>query len=333
MPLRACWISSALISKKMNTVIYIISFALLCAGIVLLFGITPETVATDIISLLSPVPSLKERVNTVRGKKKKHRFLRTLLHIKTALSAGGSVNSFGKYCAAALILAICGIATAILIKNIFLIPVFMAAGLTAPFFAANNIIENYDRQVNEELETALSVITSTYLRCGDIISAVSENLVNIKPPVKSKFSAFCTKASVISTNISGCLEDLRDSISNAVFYDWCEALIACQDDFSNSDTLVPIISRLTEIRLVNNELSTRIASCRREYWSMVLIVISNIPLLRLINKDWFDALIYTTAGKISLSICGLTIIVTAFFMIKYTRPLDYESTGTGKDEK
>lgn len=317
----------------MINVIYLLIFSLFCFGIVLVLNITPETVTNDITDIISPKFTLKERVYAARGKRKKRRLLHLFFHIRDAINAGNSPDSFGKYCALAIILAITGIAIGILINNLFLIPVLVFAGFAAPFFAANTTIESYDRQVSEELETALSVITSTYLRTGDIISAVGDNLANIKPPIKDHFSKFYAKASVISTNTGKCLEELKDSFGNSVFRDWCEALIACQDDFSNSDTLIPIISRLTEIRLVNSELSTKISTSRREYWTMVLIVLSNIPLLRLINKDWFSALINTIVGKISLAICGFTIIITALFMIKYTRALDYETTGTGKDPK
>lgn len=301
-----------------------ISFTLLFTGVVLILGINVYVIEKDVVAMLSPRLTLRERAEAVRGKKR-HRVSAMILHFRDALSAGSGSRGFGIFCASSIILAIAGIIAGILMKNYFLIPVLMAAGLVIPFFFANRAIESYDRQVRDELEVSLSVITSTYIRTGDIVKSVKDNLGNIKPPVREKFRNFCTKTAVISSNVTKAIEELRDSFDNSVFFEWCEALIACQEDFSNADTLVPIVERLTEIRLVNNELRTKIESCRREYWTMVIIVLSNIPLLRMINEDWFNALMKTLSGQLSLALCGVTIIVTSLFMIKFTRPLDYSA--------
>ena len=63
---------------------------------------------------------------------------------------------------------------------------------------------------------------------------------------------------------------------------------------------------------------------RREYWTMVFLVIGNIPLLYLLNKDWFHSLIDTIPGKIVLAVCGIVIIITALLMLKYTKPVEYK---------
>lgn len=41
------------------------------------------------------------------------------------------------------------------------------------------------------------------------------------------------------------------------------------------------------------------------------MVVGNVPLLYMINKDWFGTLMYTTLGKVILAICGIAIFVTA----------------------
>ena len=70
-------------------------------------------------------------------------------------------------------------------------------------------------------------------------------------------------------------------------------------------------------------MNTVIAGCRREYWSMVMILIGNIPLLRMINKDWFGILFTTLPGKLTVAFCAAVIVVTSFLMIKITKPIRY----------
>ncbi len=107
--------------------------------------------------------------------------------------------------------------------------------------------------------------------------------------------------------------------------EWCDTLIACQDDRTLKDTLLPIVAKLTDVRIVNNELKTMLGEVKKEYWMMVCLVAGNIPLLYMLNTSWFDALMFSIPGKIVLSICGVVILVTAMFMMKYTKPIKYKN--------
>lgn len=55
---------------------------------------------------------------------------------------------------------------------------------------------------------------------------------------------------------------------------------------------------------------------------MILQVI--VPLLYLLNKDWFHTLLYSTPGKAVCGLCGLVILITAMFMKKFTKPIEYK---------
>ena len=63
---------------------------------------------------------------------------------------------------------------------------------------------------------------------------------------------------------------------------------------------------------------------KKEYWTMVALVVGNIPLLYILNRDWFSTLLFTLPGKIVLALCGVVIFVTALLMMKYTKPLEYK---------
>ena len=57
---------------------------------------------------------------------------------------------------------------------------------------------------------------------------------------------------------------------------------------------------------------------------MVIMVVANIPILYCINKDWYNALMHTTVGKIVLAVCALVIFITALRMSKVTKPVEYK---------
>lgn len=71
-----------------------------------------------------------------------------------------------------------------------------------------------------------------------------------------------------------------------------------------------------------------LSSARNEYWFMVARVVGNIPLLYLLNKDWFHTLLFTTPGKLVCGICGMVILITALFRLRRKgRPLTKAETG------
>jgi hypothetical protein len=206
----------------------------------------------------------------------------------------------------------------------FLIPVLAVAFALIPFAYLAKTISIYEMQVREEIETALSIITTSYVRSDNLISAVKENIFYLKPPIKGIFESFLIEATVISPDIRMSIHNLKDKVKNSIFEEWCDTLISCQNDRTLKDTLMSVVSKLTDIRLVNNSLKTMLAETRREYWMMVVMMLANIPLLYCINKDWYDALMYTTIGKAVIAVCGVVIIITAIRMNKITKPVEYK---------
>ena len=302
---------------------YLIAFLLLCIAIVTLLGLTPERVTDDMMKFVSPEQTLRDKVLIAKGKKKSRRLTAQLLHIKEALEATGKGKQFVIACAASVLLLITGCIVAVVIDNYFLIPVLAMVFASLPFFYIKSTISAYDRHVKEEMETALSIITTSYIRSDDILGAVQENIAYLKPPVRGIFQSFLGEAMMISSDMKTSIRNLKEKISDSIFEEWCDTLIACQDDRTLKDTLLPIVSKLTDVRIVNNELKTMLSEVKKEYWMMVCLVVGNIPLLYMLNESWFDALMFSTPGKIVLAICGAVIFITAMFMMKYTKPIEY----------
>lgn len=235
----------------------------------------------------------------------------------------GKGGRFGFIICSSLILFAVGAVVAVLINNVFLLPVFAVAFAIIPFVYVRNSMDAYEKHIKDELETTLSIISTSYSRSDDIIAAVKENLTYIRPPLREHFSAFISDATLIS-NTKQALKNLRKKVDDEIFSEWCDALLQCQDDSTLKDTLQPIIAKLTDVRIVNSELSSMMASVRMEYYTMVGLVVGNIPLLYVLNKDWFHTLLFETPGKITLGICGAVILVTYLFMLKFTKPVEYK---------
>lgn len=306
------------------TVVYLLCFLLLCAGIVLLLGLTPEVITDDMMKLVSPKQTLRDKVLIAQGRKKSRRITKEIIHIKDALDATDNSKQFTIACVASIVMLVVGCILAVIIDNFFLIPVFAVAFACLPFFYVKNTLSAYDRHAMQEMESAMSGITTAYIRTDDIVSAVNENIPYLKPPIRAMFQGFIGQTTMVSSNIKDALRNLKSKIDNVIYEEWCDTLIACQDDRTLKDTLLPIVEKLTDVRIVNNELKTVLGEVRKEYWMMVCLVIGNIPILYMLNYSWFEALMFTLPGKIVLAICGTVILVTAMLMMKYTRPIEYK---------
>ena len=306
------------------TSLYITGFVLFVIAVIALLGLTPEQVNNDVSLFFDKQETLKDKALTARGKKKKSKILLEIERMRRALQETGKEKQFSLACTAAMLLMIAGFIVAIAIDNMFLIPVLAVAFALIPFAYLAKTISIYETQVREEIETALSIITTSYVRSDNLISAVKENIMYLKPPVKGIFESFLIEATVISPDIRMSIHNLKDKVKNSIFEEWCDTLISCQNDRTLKDTLMPVVSKLTDVRLVNNSLKTMLAETRREYWMMVAMVLANIPLLYCINKDWYDALMYTTIGKAVIAVCGIVIIITAIRMNKITKPVEYK---------
>lgn len=182
---------------------------------------------------------------------------------------------------------------------------------------------SYKKHLNEELETAISIITTSYLRTEDLIRAVKENLPYINEPVKANFEAFVYEAELINANITSAINSLKMKVPNRVFHEWCNILIQCQSDRAMKNTLPTIAQKFSDVRVVQSELEAMMQGPRREAITMMFLVIANVPLLYFLNEDWFHTLLFTTPGKIALAICAAIILFALTQIMKLSRPIEY----------
>ena len=241
-------------------ILSVIASVLLIISIAIFFGLTPEQITDDLMEIITPNDTMRDQARNIRGGKKRHGLYRILVNIKGALSSTGKSKQFTIVICASLVLFAAGVIVSILINNLFLMPVLAVTFALIPFFYITNTLSFYEKQTKEELETALSIITTSYERCDDIVLAVRENIQYIKPPLREVFMAFEGEATAVSSNIKRALLSLREKVDNDIFKEWVDTLILCQDDRTLKDTLQPIVQKLADVRIVNSELFSMLAA-------------------------------------------------------------------------
>jgi len=293
-------------------------------GFFIMLSISPMEFTDNIFKrLLSKPKSIKDEINEATKRKKVSLFRREVMEVQSILKVTGREKRFPMLCALSLLLFAVGVSIAIMLGNFFLVPVMAVGFMFLPFWYVRLTQTHFKKDIAAELETALSIITTAYLRNEDILTAIEENMDYLNPPVMSVFKAFVYRIKMVDSDIIAGLQDMREQIENAVFREWCDALIACQLDRSLKTTLTPIVSKLSDMRVVNGELENMVSQPRKEFITMQILVLGNIPLLYFLNKDWYHTLMHTFIGQIVLAICFTAVFVGTAFVIKLTQPIEY----------
>jgi len=307
----------------MNVILLIACIGMI-TGFFIILSLSPMEFTDSVFkNILNKPRSIKEEINEITKRKKVSYFRREVIEVQSILKLTGREGWFPMICAVSLFLFAIGSGIAIVLGNFFSVPILGIGFMLLPFWYVRLTQTHFKRDIAAELETALSIITTAYLRNEDIVTAVEENIDYLNPPVLSVFKGFVYRIKMINPDIAAGLEDMKVQLENAVFREWCDALIACQIDRNLKTTLTPIVSKLSDMRVVNGELENMVFEPRKEFISMQLLVVGNIPLLYFLNKDWYNALMHTPLGQIILAICFAAIFISAAFVIKLTQPIEY----------
>jgi hypothetical protein len=141
--------------------------------------------------------------------------------------------------------------------------------------------------------------------------------------VQDVFQRFLTRIKHIDPDMDAALNDLKCAIDNDVWREWCDAVMACQTDRSLKSTLTPIVGKLSDMRVVNAELENLVFAPRKEFITMAVLVLVNIPLVRFINTDWYHTLVDTIPGQFIIAVCIADVFVSFAFVVKLTQPIEY----------
>ena len=169
--------------------IYLICFILLSAGLLALFGVKPGDFIDAFFRSQRKSATLSDELNVLLGTPAKG-FFNQDYELKQILKGTGRADHYEAIKRLSLILFAVGAVLALLIGNVYMVPILGIGFSLIPIWYLRSTAASYKKHLNEELETAISIITTSYLRTEDLIRSVKENLPYINEPVKANFEAF-----------------------------------------------------------------------------------------------------------------------------------------------
>lgn len=312
-------------------IIRIISFILIIAGFFIKFDITPKSFVLDIINVINHLKgkhkdNLKEKIKKAKTIKKESYFEKLINETKEIMINNGNIGAFNKLIIISIILCLIGMVISLLLDNIFILPILTLLFGLLPFYfiKIQNVI--YRNEIKKELETALSSITSSYMRYNTtFLNAVKDNINNINYPLKTVFQKYVITTEHISSNTKENLIQLKNAINNDTYKEWVDGIIASEEDYNLKATLPNITNKFSDMRIINNELQTKMFEPLRNYMILVVLTIFTIPILFLFNGEAVINYLSITIGKIELAIIFIVIIITTAKVFNELRPAEYRS--------
>lgn len=307
------------------SMIFALAFAFSVIGIMLVLRITPTQIRSDLASLSRHDRTLSWQVEQAKGERKRGKITHSLHEMAKTVEMTHSEKTFTSLCTLLFFAFLGGTVLLLGMNQYVLVVVLVVVIALVPYIYAKSLLSAYNKIIVDELEGALTTITASYIANNDIITAVKECLdqAQINPPVSDVFKRFLSQT-LVNSNIKMAILKMSNEIDNNIFREWCETLAACQDNGSLKCTLQPCVDKYCDERVVNAELETELATERKSYFLMVFLLLINIPILLLLNKEWFDVLINTVQGQVTLAFVMIDVLLCTLRMRKLTQPISYK---------
>ena len=173
------------------TMIQLIACIGMIAGLFMVLHVSPRELSDSLFSRLTAAPgSIRADINETTRRKKAGFLRREITEAQAVLAASGRADRFPMVCFTSLLCFALGACIAIAAGNAFLVPVLAVGLMLTPFWYVKLTAGSFKKDVAAELETALSVITTAYLRTKNFQQAVEENVRYLHPPVQEVFQRF-----------------------------------------------------------------------------------------------------------------------------------------------
>jgi hypothetical protein len=307
------------------------SFALITAlflikGLFLFFDIKLADVSTVLFVSLTRKQRRRRKIRQLAGKRPAL-VSRKLAEARQMLLSSGMGEQVRTYSWLSLVLGLSGLIFGLLLDNIAAALVLALGLALAPLIIIRIRTAEYLRGLNANLETGLGLVTNSYIQSADIIVSIRDNLHLIPAPLDQLLANFLVETQLIDANLVRALQILRSKINNRHWQDWCSVLIQCQHDRQLRYSLPGIVERLGETRRIQLETDTIIQKHFGDYLITVLIVLGSIPLMGFMMNDWYEMLLGSVPGKITLALVLGAILFTALWVAGIYQPLEHEKAG------
>ncbi|MFT8888176.1 MAG: hypothetical protein ABF904_05110 [Ethanoligenens sp.] len=292
-----------------------------CAGLFLLFGVNPAELAKRLFHRRAP--TFEDHLLAVRGIPRANFLQAQFARMDEILRVTGRGAQIGRYKRLSVLFAVVGMGTGVALLNPLLAAVLALFGLLIPHFTVQMSLFRFQKESRDELFTALSLVTSSYARTGNLEWAVEENISHIHPPVESVFAEFLRQCRVVDPSVSRALTKVRGMVDQAIWREWCDAMQLCIVNPAQQKMLHGIVEKCGRQNRAQNELESLLPRPLQQMFIVMAMALSNIPVLCFLFGDFKTILFQSIQGKCALAIMAGAVLFSIYKAVHAARPVTY----------
>lgn len=269
--------------------------------------------------------SLKDKIDIINGKNSfgTNAIKNYFFDVKLILAKMNKVDAYPKIRLLAIIIAMAVLIACFAIDNPLIAIVLVPVGFIIPFQLVKIRYRKYNKKLEEELETALSLITISYTRTTNLLQSVNECMDTLPPTVKPYFEDFYFEATSVSASLATALVNLKTKIENRTFQQWVDRVLVCLNDRSSIPSLQNYVNEFADNRAIQDELDAEVFSCKVEMYMMIGFVFFTPVLLYFLQKEAVGHLFHDTPGKIAVFVALLLVVVVFFAGNHIAKPVKF----------
>lgn len=269
--------------------------------------------------------SLKDKIDIINGKNSfgTNAIKNYFFDVKLILAKMNKVDAYPKIRLLAIIIAMAILIACFAIDNPLIAIVLVPVGFIIPFQLVKIRYRKYNKKLEEELETALSLITISYTRTTNLLQSVNECMDTLPPTVKPYFEDFYFEATSVSASLATALVNLKTKIENRTFQQWVDRVLVCLNDRSSIPSLQNYVNEFADNRAIQDELDAEVFSCKVEMYMMIGFVFFTPVLLYFLQKEAVGHLFHDTPGKIAVFVALLLVVVVFFAGNHIAKPVKF----------
>lgn len=178
-----------------------------------------------------------------------------------------------------------------------------------------------------ELESAMSIITNSYLANNDVLKSftlyIEERDRHLPKELKrtTPFDEFVAECVLINPSVDKALVNLSKKIKNSYFRDWVKNLRLCIENKEMRFSLKPVIDAMQDEKILQIESDAQMKTTWFTYLSTVALTFSVLLVFKFVQDDWYAVLVYTPIGKLIVLLMLLTTLITAAYVAKINKPI------------
>lgn len=307
--------------------ISLVCFLLMVVAIVIMLNFSPKSFSDELMETIDGQDSLVYQVNKIQHGKRKNILVRTIISAKVMLEYTHQSTVFSIMVISSFTLGILGVVIACMGNNPYLIPPLVLGLCSIPFLTIKLYTYAYINKLQQELETTLGIVTTSYIRSCDILKAITESLEYMHSPVREVFEQLVSETKFVNPNLRQNIDNMKEKINDDIFKEWCDGLKKCVKNSELKYYLSPIVLKYNKLRHIKVQVKPEIDAWKIQLFGVIGLVYVNYPILAMMqndSNDWFHVLTTTNPGKITIAYIAAVTVYSIIRFVCLIKPAKYK---------